>query len=366
MRRGIAYLPLHYGKAPAWLFQRMIVLAREITLVVIAEFGSHEMLTRLSDPFWFQAFGCVLGFDWHSSGITTTVCGALKEGLKGLEKDTGLVVAGGKGRVSRKTPREIEEYCGRISLDAAPLTYASRMAAKVDSSGVQDGYQIYHHTFIFTDKGRWCVIQQGMNTSTRYARRYHWLGDHVADFVCEPHDAICCDARGETLNMVATESADARKATSELAGEHPDRIAAEARSLLCCDMPARHGIDARDLNVTRLHKTLLTTYEHRPANFEQLLGIPGVGPKTVRALSLIAELVYGASPSFRDPARFSFAHGGKDGHPYPVDRETYDRSIDILKRSLWAANVERTDKLKAIARLNDFYRSPGHPHGSLQ
>jgi len=366
MHRGIAHLPLHYGKAPAWLFQRMTAMAREIMLVVIAEFGPEEVLVRLSDPFWFQAFGCVLGFDWHSSGLTTTVCGALKEGLKGLEKDTGLVVAGGKGRVSRNTPREIENYCDRVSLNAAPLTYASRMTAKVDSSGVQDGYQIYHHTFVFTHKGDWCVVQQGMNTATRYARRYHWMGDHVTDFVCEPHDAICCDARGDTLNMVAEESSDARTAVAALAREHPDRTADEARSVLYLNMPSRHGIGQSDLNLTRLHKILLTTYEHSPAGFEQVLGTPGVGPKTIRALSLIAELVYGASPSFRDPARFSFAHGGKDGHPYPVDRDIYDRSIDILKRSLWAAKVGRTEKLKAMARLNDFYRSSGHPNGSLQ
>ena len=355
MRRGIAHLPLHYGKAPAWLFERMTLLAREITRVLVAEFGPEEVLRRLSDPFWFQAFGCLLGFDWHSSGLTTTVCGALKEGLRGLEGETEIFIAGGKGRASRDTPQEIEKYCDRISLDPAHLIYASRMAAKVDSSALQDGYQLYHHTFFFTPQGKWCVIQQGMNPTTRYARRYHWLSEGIKDFVCEPHQAICCDARGVALNMVAQESQGARDAVAALSKEDPDRVITEVRRIEGLHLPARHPIQFGDLNVKRLHQILLKTYERGAKDFEEVLGTPGVGPKTIRALALIAELIYGERPSFRDPARFSFAHGGKDGHPYPVDRQTYDRSIDFLKKGLWATKVDHSEKLKAMRRLNAFF-----------
>lgn len=357
MRSGIVNLPLHYGKAPPWLFERMTSLAREITRALVIEFGPEEVLRRLSAPFWFQAFGCLLGFDWHSSGLTTTVCGALKEGLRGLEDETGILVAGGKGKTSRKAPQEIERYCDHLSLEATPLIYASRMAAKVDSSALQDDYQLYHHTFFFTRRGEWCVIQQGMNPTTRYARRYHWLGEGVKDFVCEPHQAICCDARGTALNMVAQESGGARDAVAALTREAPDKTIAEVKKIERLNLPSHHPIQLEDLNAKRLHQILLTTYERGVKDFEQVLGTPGVGPKAIRALSLIAELIYGQRPSFRDPARFSFAHGGKDGHPYPVDRETYDRSIDFLKQGLWAAKVGRSEKLRAMKRLNAFVAS---------
>jgi hypothetical protein len=357
MRTGTVNLPLHGGKAPGWLFERMTRLAREITRVLVAEFGPGEVLRRLSDPFWFQAFGCLLGFDWHSSGLTTTVCGALKEGLRGLEAETQLFVAGGKGRVSRKTPQEIEKHCHHIPAEPAPLIYASRIAAKVDSSALQDAYQLYHHAFFFTKKGAWCVVQQGMNPATRYARRYHWLGEGMEDFCCEPHAAICCDARGQALNLVATESKGNRAGVATLFREEPSRIIAEVGKIAQLELPARHHITPGDLNSRRLHTVLLETYEKEPQNFEGVLGTQGVGPKTMRALSLMAELIYGEGPSVRDPARFSFAHGGKDGHPYPVDRETYDRSIDFLKKALWTARVGRTDKVKAMKRLNSFYSS---------
>jgi hypothetical protein len=222
MKTGVAHLPLHYGKAPSWLFQRMKCLAREITLFIIDAYGVEEMLLRLSDPFWFQAFGCALGFDWHSSGVTTTVCGALKEGTKGMQEELGFFIAGGKGRTSRKTPLEIEEICGQRGMDGAPLIYASRMSAKVDSTAVQDGYQIYHHSFFFTQSGKWAVVQQGMNEETRYARRYHWFSQGVNDFVCEPHWAVCCDQRKEGLNLVAQESEKTRQTISELSREKPE------------------------------------------------------------------------------------------------------------------------------------------------
>ncbi|MCX5886648.1 MAG: DUF763 domain-containing protein [Proteobacteria bacterium] len=354
MKTGIANLPLHYGKAPSWLFQRMKRLAREISLVIIDEFGPEEMLRKLSDPFWFQAFGCILGFDWHSSGLTTTVCGALKEGTRGIERDIGLFVAGGKGKFSRQTPHQIEEYGNALSLDPQPLVYASRMSAKVDSAAVQDGYQLYHHTFIFTARGNWTVIQQGMNETNRYARRYHWLSDTIQDFVCEPHQAVCCDQRGETLNLVAQESKETRKASTIIACENPDRITSELRKIKELDLPKHHEVLINDINPERLKKILIKTHEKQPDNFEHLLGIEGVGPKTVRSLSLISELIYGAKPSFRDPARFSFAHGGKDGHPYPVDRKNYDLSIEILRKSIRSAKLGEREKIEALKRLSSF------------
>jgi hypothetical protein len=354
MKTGIANLPLHYGKAPSWLFQRMKRLAREISLVIIDEFGPEEMLRKLSDPFWFQAFGCILGFDWHSSGLTTTVCGALKEGTRGIERDIGLFVAGGKGKFSRQTPHQIEEYGNALSLDPQPLVYASRMSAKVDSAAVQDGYQLYHHTFIFTSDGHWTVIQQGMNETNRYARRYHWLSDTVQDFVCEPHQAVCCDQRGETLNLVAEESEESRKSSAIIACENPDRITSELRKIKELDLPRHHEVLINDINPERLKKILIKTHEKQPDNFEHLLGIEGVGPKTVRSLSLISELIYGAKPSFRDPARFSFAHGGKDGHPYPVDRKNYDLSIEILRKSIRSAKLGEREKIETLKRLSSF------------
>jgi hypothetical protein len=351
-RTGIANLPLHYGKAPRWLFDRMTKLAREITIAITADFGPEEMLRRLSDPYWFQAFGCVLGYDWHSSGVTTTVCGAVKEGVKGLENDLGLFVAGGKGKTSRKTPSEIEAFGDRIDADPSKLVYASRMSAKVDSSGVQDGYQLYHHVFLFTREGSWSVVQQGMNENNRYARRYHWLGEKVADFVCEPHSAICTEAAARTLNLVAAESTPARDTITQIAKqEKPEKLLSELKRLKTLSLPARHQILLEDMHPDRLSKTLLISYERQPENFETLLGLEGVGAKTLRALSLISELVYDVPVSLRDPARYSFAHGGKDGIPYPVDRKSYDKSIEILHQALERAKVGDTEKIAAFKRL---------------
>src|SRR5436853_765065 len=244
---GFASLPLHGGKAPAWLFGRMVRLSREIVIYVAAEHGSREVLRRLSDPFWFQAFGCVLGFDWHSSGVTTTVCGAVKEGLKDIDRDLGFFAAGGKGSASRKTPQQIADSCGRIGRDPRDLVYASRTAAKVDSAAVQDGYQLYHHVFFFSAAGEWCVVQQGMSDATSTARRYHWLSEHVASFVDEPHEAVCCDARGDTLNLVAHESEQVRRASAELARQHPDVTLDALDEVGRCgiprlNMPARHEL----------------------------------------------------------------------------------------------------------------------------
>ena len=322
-----------------------------MSLVIIDQFGPLEVLRRLSDPFWFQSFGCVLGFDWHSSGLTTTLCGALKEGLLGIERDSGLFIAGGKGRVSRKTPIEIEDFCHRFSMEARGLIYASKMTAKVDSAALQDGYQLYHHTFFFTQGGSWCVVQQGMNENTGYARRYHWMGHGLDSFVCEPHSAICCNHRDKVLNMVARESGGVRQTTTQIASEHPDRITSEIQRLRNLELPRGHGVVLGDRGARWLMKVLKRTHEQQPVDFEALLSTQGVGAKTIRALALISELIYGVEPSFRDPAKFSFAHGGKDGHPYPVDRGNYDLSIEVLRQALSAAKIGRTEKLRAMRRL---------------
>jgi hypothetical protein len=330
-----------------------VPLAREITIAIISEYGADEMLRRLSHPYWFQAFGCVLGFDWHSSGVTTTLCGALKEGIRGIEKDLGMFAAGGKGKTSRQTPAEIEAWGEKLSLDPAPLVYASRMSAKVDSAAVQDGYQLYHHMFIFTTREAWTVVQQGMNDTNHYARRYHWLGETVRDFVNEPHAAILSQARGETLNLTAAASATARVAITGIAtGEAPEKVVGDLKKIKTLSLPARHQIYASDLHPDSLSKIILSVYERQPKDFEQLLGLSGVGARTIRALSLIAELVHGAAPSYIDPARYSLAHGGTDGIPYPVDRKTYDRSIELLARAINKTRIGLTEKQQALRRLD--------------
>ncbi len=350
-RTGFANLPLHGGKAPRYLFERMVPLSREIVIFIAREFGREDVLRRLSDPYWFQAFGCVLGFDWHSSGLTTTVCGALKEGLRDAGAELGIFVAGGKGATSRKTPAEITATCEQLGRDPGPLVYASRISAKVDNSAVQDGYQLYHHSFVFTEKGQWCIVQQGMSDETSMARRYHWLSDNIQDYVNEPHAAICCDTVAPTLNLVAAESADVRAASALLAGQKPELTLEALGHLPSLDMPRRHAVTTSDINPQYLAKVLLRTYERAPADFESLLSIEGVGAKTLRALALTSELIYGARASHDDPARFSFAHGGKDGTPYPVDRQTYDKTIEVMHQALNNAKIDRNEKLHAFRRL---------------
>ena len=310
----------------------MVLLSRELLIFLVSEFGRTETLRRLSDPFWFQALGCVLGFDWHSSGLTTTVCGAIKQALKDVGPEMGLYMAGGKGATSRKAPAEITAACARLGRDPAPLVYASRMTAKVDSAAVQDGFQLYHHAFFFTGDGNWCVVQQGMSDETDMARRYHWLSKQVRSFVNEPHSAICGEANAITLDLVAADSAGVRDASTTLAGERPEIVMDALFHLPFLDMPCRHDIRACDVSPRYLHKILLRTYEAAPVSFESLLCLPGVGAKTLRALALTSELIYGLRASRIDPARFSFAHGGKDGTPFPVDPTTYDRTIEVLHR----------------------------------
>lgn len=359
MRTGIANLPLHQGSVPRWLFEKMARLARQISLAIICEFSPQIFLTKISDPFWFQSFGACLGFDWHSSGLTTTVCGALKQGLWGLEKDTGLFIAGGKGKTSRKTPEELEILGQKFSFDSRPLIYASKMSAKVDNAAVQDSYQLYHHTFIATRPGEWAVIQQGMNPYKLWARRYHWLSSKVLDFVCEPHAGIASDYRLKTLNMVARESSKTREVSACLARERPENLIKTIGKLQTLDLPAEHEVLVKNLRRESLRQIMLKTYEVGPGNFEELLGITGVGPKTIRALALISELIYGAPPSWQDPAKYSFAHGGKDGYPYPVDRQTYEKSIEILRVAVKKAKIEKREKLNALRQLAFKFYDPG-------
>jgi uncharacterized protein len=352
-RTGSADLPLHSGRAPAWLFGRMKQLAPAIVEAIVIGHGRRTFLERLSDPRWFQAFGCVLGFDWHSSGVTTTVCGALKEGLAPRAADLGLYVAGGKGKNSRQTPNELIAIGATLGIDGTRLAYNSRMAAKVDSAAVQDGFDIYQHSFFVSSDGEWAVVQQGMRDTDGTARRYHWLGSRVSDFVNEPHAAIASEAHGQlVLNMVASESAGARASSAEFARQEPRLVDREIARFVTLELPSRHWVDVKkDINPAHLRKVLLSTYEAGPQNFEQLLAVPGVGAKAVRALAMVAEVVYGSPASMEDPARFSFAHGGKDGHPYPVNREVYDDSIDWLREAVTNARMGRSDKLNALKRL---------------
>jgi hypothetical protein len=341
----------------------MVLLSREILAHLVVEFGPKEVLRRLSDPYWFQAFGCVLGFDWHSSGVTTTVCGAVKESLKQTSREWGLFAAGGKGAASRKSPAQIVEACEWLGRDPGTLVHASKTAAKVDNAAVQDGYQLYHHLFLFTTGGEWCVVQQGMSDATSTARRYHWLSEKVTSFVEEPHEAVCCDVTGATLNLVAHESAGVRQASTELASQPPETtlraLEKGARDGRLPDLvlPRRHMLFPElDVDTRRLAKILLKTYEGAPASFEALVGTEGVGPRTLRALALASELIYGAEASTRDPARFAFAHGGKDGIPFPVDRATYDRTIAILGRAVDRSSIDHSEKRRALKRLAVFQR----------
>ncbi|MCX6818818.1 MAG: DUF763 domain-containing protein [Candidatus Aenigmarchaeota archaeon] len=357
-RTGIANLPLHPGRAPPWLFGRMVKLAKEITEVIIYEYSKDELLRRLSDPFWFQSFSCVLGYDWHSSGTTTVTCGALKEAIK---PELGIAVCGGKGKTSRKTPGEIEKFAEAFSLStkkAEELVYSSKMSAKVDNTAIQDGYNLYHHCFIFTENGNWAVIQQGMNTINRYARRYHWLSGFNS-FVEEPHSAICCDKQEkEALNMVAKESKEARSASVDLVKDNIGKRLSRQNTLRDfsvkvekLDLPKCHEI--RNLSKQTV-TALQNAYEIQPDKYEELLAIRGIGPKAVRALALLSEIIYGSELSWKDPAKFSFAHGGKDGIPYPVDRKNMDLSIDMLRNAITQAKIGEQDKLHAIRRLNEF------------
>ncbi|MGQ9618530.1 MAG: DUF763 domain-containing protein [Candidatus Aminicenantia bacterium] len=354
-RVGVANLPLHYGKAPSWLFEKMVSLSRNIISWIYIEESPQFFIERISDPFWFQSLGCVLGFDWHSSGLTTTLCGALKEAVKRINWEFGIFVAGGKGKFARKTPEEIKIFAEKRGFNPEPLIYASRISAKIDSSAVQDGYSLYHHSFIFTNDGTWCVIQQGMNEESKMARRYHWLSVKIKDYVNEPHNAVCCNERRNVLNMVAEESGKARNTITLMTRENPEKLISEIKKIRELNLSEEHSVDINFVDLKRLSSIFKKIYENAPENFEKLLLVEGVGPKTVRALALISDLVYGAKPSFKDPATFSFAHGGKDGHPFPVERETYEKSIKIVERAIKHAKIGDYEKLRALRRLYHFF-----------
>jgi len=366
-RRGVVNLPLHGGEAPKWLFNRMVKLTAGVVDVMLYEYDSNEFLRRISEPHWFQAFSCVLGFDWHSSGTTTTTCGALKTVIN--PEKHGMVVAGGKGRASRKTPSDIETAGDLFSLSnrkIEDLVHSSKVSAKIDNSCIQDGYQLYHHSFILTEEGNWAVIQQGMNQETRYARRYHWLGESVDDYLEEPHVGICCDSQTDnTLNMTAIESDNARDVSVDLICDNPehlkkyfkDRTPIISKSQMKLDnyfselkMPRHHPVLDQDLSDGEF-EVLKRAWELQPSNYEELISLEGMGPKKIRALALISDLIYGSKPSWEDPVKYSFTHGGKDGYPYPVDCEVYDHSIQTLKEALEQSKIEKKDKYNAIKRL---------------
>ena len=346
---GIANLPLHPGKAPAWLYKRMVKLGEAIAGVIINEYGEERLLQLLSNPYWFQSLACILGYDWHSSGTTTVTTAALKEALWKY----GIAGAGGKGMAAR-TLKEIEEKGAAIDAPIEKMKYASRMAAKVDNAALQDGYNLYHHAIFFDSDGRWIVIQQGMNVSTRYARRYHWIWK-VKSFVEEPHAAVI-GKKGEALNMVARESEEARKVSVDIAKEGTKKLE-EAMKALSNLKPKQTTLDSRIMYLHMPRRinwdALKKVYEIQPSNYEEMLSIKGVGPATIRALAYVSELIYGTPPSWRDPAKFSFAVGGKDGVPYPVDRKAMDEATYVLQLSLEEAKIGKDEKIKAIRRLKN-------------
>lgn len=344
----------------------MVKLAEGIVECVVLEYNEDELLSRLSDPFWFQAFSCVLGYDWHSSGTTTVTCGALKMALE--PERHGISVAGGKGRTSRNAPSEIMTGCdifGISTKKCEELVYSSRMSAKVDNTAIQDSYQLYHHVFIFTEKGKWCVIQQGMNPENRCARRYHWLSERVESFVDEPHNAIVGEMEGKRiLDMTSRFSEEARKISMDLVKESPRKLKGMVGSLRRPGQSSLKEWGLRVEEVPQISKLVMPrninwnavrgAYEFQPRDYEELLSIKGLGPRTVRSLALISDLVYGKPPSWKDPVKFSFAVGGKDGVPYPVDRKAMDESVDVLRSGIEEAKLGKKEKLSALRRLQDF------------
>lgn len=367
MRTGIATVPLDYGRCPRWLFERMRKLGRGIALAIVEEFGPEEFLRRLSNPVWFQSLGCVLGFDWNSSGLTVVTLGALKVGLFEIQDQLGIYVCGGK-KVSRETPKEIEAYGISRGFSFAPkLIYASKMAAKTDSSLIQDNYQIYQHNFLFTKSGQWAVIQQGMNTDNQTARRYHWSSDSLKDFIEEPHSGIISGAKVSPLNLTARESDDNRLVSTGLIKEEPKKFlknmdliqTKKAKNLTLMELPNKefhwHPVVEEKFDLKRLEKTILMAHSENPQSFEELVALKGVGPKTIRALSLVSEIIYGANPSYQDPARYSFAHGGKDGTPYFPKPEEMDLTIRLLERGIEKSKVSNQEKLGARQRLKRFH-----------
>jgi hypothetical protein len=350
-RSGVADLPLHGGRVPNWLATRMTQLGTGITEAIIQDYGTSGFLSRLSDPFWFQALGAVMGMDWHSSGITTSVMGALKRGLAPRANELGLYICGGRGRFSRNTPNELRLIGERRGFDADALVRTSRLTARIDNNAIADGFQIYLHNFVLTSTGEWAVVQQGLNDQTGMARRYHWHSATVRDFVSEPHTGIVGENQGTIMNLVDTKARPAQTALLEIAHERPERTLQAARHL---KLPAHHEVRSRDVDLKRLGAVIAVAYERDLHDFAELLLLENLGPRTLQSLALVAEVVHGAPSRFVDPARFSFAHGGKDRHPFPVPLKTYDQSLDVLRTALDAARVGDKDKLDGFQRLNRF------------
>ena len=353
-RSGTADLPLHGGRVPLWLAERMTKLGTAITEAIIHHYGSSAFLSRLSDPFWFQALGAVMGMDWHSSGITTSVMGALKRGLATRADELGIYICGGRGRFSRNTPQELRSIADRRGFDAEALVRASRLTARVDNNAIADGFQIYLHSFILAANGEWAVVQQGLNDRSGMARRYHWHSATLNDFVTEPHTGIVGDNQGLIMNLVDAQAKPAQSALLEIAREKPETTLAAARHLR---MPDHHEVRAEDIDRKRLGAVLAVAYDRDLRQFAELLLLEGLGPRTLQSLALIAEVVHGAASRFSDPARFSFAHGGKDRHPFPVPLKTYDESVNFLRISLDKARLGGGDKLDGLRRLETFVRA---------
>jgi hypothetical protein len=380
MQRGLATFTLDYGKCPSWLFERMKNLGREMTRVIATEYGPEEFIKRLADPVWFQSLGTVLAFDWNASGLTTILTAALKEALRKEEEKLGIFICGGKGKTSRKTPDQIKNWGENLNLPSNQITnlvYNSKMAAKVDSSLVQDGFQIYHHSFFFTKKGAWTVVQQGMNVAKQTARRYHWFSENIKDLVCEPHSGISSELKVPTLNLVAQQSHNTRlvstdlvkngyntlmkdiellrRNSSELHKMAQLRLKNDNLTFLALENKefVWHPVALEDFSKSRyLEKILAKICDKKPESYENLLAEEGVGPKTIRALALVSEVIYGAKPSYEDPARYSFAHGGKDATPYPVDRRTYDQTIETMKKVVSKTKINLFEKQRILKRLD--------------
>jgi hypothetical protein len=353
-RSGSADLPLHGGRVPPWLADRMTTLGTAIAESVLYHYGPSELLTRLSDPFWFQAFGSVMGMDWHSSGITTSVLGALKRGLNPRAHELGVYVCGGRGKHSRKTPAELLAIASRLGLNGDNLVRTSRLTARVDNNAIADGFQLYLHSFILTKSGEWAVVQQGMNDSTAMARRYHWHSATVRDFTAEPHTAIVGEPQGTIMNLVDRQAEAAQRAMLDTVKATPEKTIGEFRRLI---MPRHHDVWDEDVDLKRLGAVLAVAYERDFRDFASLLLLEKLGPRTLQSLALIAEVVHGAPSRFSDPARFSFAHGGKDRHPFPVPLKTYDESIAVLRKSLDSAKLQHSEKLDGFKRLDRFARN---------
>lgn len=348
-RSGSADLPLHTGYVPQWLYERMAKLGFAITEAIIEEYGKKEFLSRMSDPFWFQSFGAVMGMDWHSSGITTSVMGALKRAINPHSKELGIYICGGKGKFSKDAPKELIVVGQQTGLNGNDLVHFSKLSAKVDNTAVQDGFQLYMHNFIVSNEGDWTVVQQGMREGDAMARRYHWHSQHVRSFVEEPHSAIYGENQGEILNLTASGANSTRQGIINITQEKPELMMQEFQQLI---MPSHHEVRSKDLDLKRLGSILWLAHEKGPKDFEELLLLEGVGPRTVQSLALVSEIIHGTPSRFKDPARFSFAHGGKDGHPFPVPTKTYDEVINTLQKAVQRAKIGQTDKAEALKKIH--------------